>query len=56
MQSNDYHNSYHLQEQVKELKQKAPGLERFERAKEFIKDIKCEILELSKFFSSNIFF
>lgn len=48
MQSNEYRTSTYLQEQVVELKQKAPGLERYERAKELIKDLRYEIQELER--------
>ena len=43
MQSKDYQTSQHLRDQVVELKQKAPGLERYGRAKELMKDLKYEI-------------
>ena len=49
MQSKDYQTSQHLRDQVVELKQKAPGLERYGRAKELMKDLKYEIQELEHF-------
>ena len=50
MQSNDYKTSNYLKDQVNELKQKAPGLERYERSKDLIKDLKYEIQELEHFY------
>lgn len=51
MQSNDYQSGQcqHLQDQVKELKQKAPGLEMYGRSQEFIKELKSDILELEHY-------
>ena len=49
MQSKDYQTSQHLRDQVVELKKKAPGLERYGRAKELMKDLKYEIQELEHF-------
>ena len=51
IQSNDYQSgqNQHLTDQVKELKQKAPGLEMYGRTHEFIKEIKVDIIELEHF-------
>jgi hypothetical protein len=43
MQSEEYLTSFHLNQQVNTLKQMAPGLERYGRAKDLIKDMRYEI-------------
>ena len=46
MQSKDYLTSDHLQKEVAELKQKAPDIERYSRAKALIKDLIADISEI----------
>ena len=49
MQSNDYQTSQYMKDQVAQLKKKAPDLERYGRAKEFMKDLQYDIKELEHF-------
>ena len=54
MNSREYDTNEHLQKEVANLKQKAPGLERYGRAKQLIKQLRSDYSEFEHYLKDTL--